>query len=720
MLLSGQDVAYYDSGNSLSPPADYLDSYLMVDFVADTSTENTVNGVAGQPFAGLALSLNGGDGANNQISPDVVTVNNSDFAGDLLQYGTAAENLAGLHVGLCRPYRAVFLAFGLEGINSRSDRSQVMAQSIAWLMQTPPAHGVELTATEGTQIGNFGDTVAHTFRLRNTGAAADTFSLARAGLGPYNWPTSAPSSPVGLASCASRQIAVTVQVPVTKSWHITDSFTISAQSTAAPTLTDVITRYTKTPAPVLLVDDDRWYSFATEFKQALSDNGIPYDYWLVPKAFTGSEPPSPPASTLAMYPMTVWYTAYDWYQPLTVAEEERLIDYLNNSGRLFFSSQDFLYRHKLNHSGNYGPFAQDYLGVLAHTEDFTTTVASGELDNPVGTLLGPYPLTFPAGYQNFTDALTPTTSAGVASRGQADQPNGLTNAGITRIVYPAPTPPTIFTETWRTNFLAYGPELLGRSERARLMQRSVGWLSWLGASTVTAEANSVSSGSWITFTAAITNDGWDDLTTATFTATFPAYLTPGSGTFNWSGPLAVNQSTTFTYTAQINQPLPAGTVISQTSWLAYPAHNIRFDRVAAVPVTPNFSESSLGVTPAAGIQQSDTLTYTLVLRNRGMVGSGAVTTTNTLPNSLQLLGASAQAGTVISSGNALTWTAASLGVGAETTLTVRAVVSATGVGTIRNVAQVDDGFNRAVVLSADASFKVWPWYLPVIVKNATP
>ena len=68
---------------------------------------------------------------------------------------------------------------------------------------------------------------------------------------------------------------------------------ISVPAGSSLTATDVVTRHTKTPAPVLLVDDDRWYSFADQFKEALDLNGIPYDYWYVPKSWSGPVPPSP-------------------------------------------------------------------------------------------------------------------------------------------------------------------------------------------------------------------------------------------------------------------------------------------------------------------------------------------------------------------------------------------------------------------------------------------
>ncbi|MEW5959703.1 MAG: S8 family serine peptidase, partial [Chloroflexota bacterium] len=522
LLLSGQDVAYHDGGGSIFSTASYLRNYLKAAYVQDNSG---LEAVAGQgPLEGLSLTIAGGDGADNQTSPDVIANVDSDFAGSLLAYGDGG--LAGLHIGRCVPYRALFLAFGYEGINSSGDRALVMARALDWLLDSPAEVELELNPLSDTVISNFGTVASHTVRIRNTGALTDTIGLTYSSTWPVN---PAPPANLTLTSCQSQVITIGVTVDTT-TWHISDTLTLTAQSTVSSALTATATRTSQSPAPVLLVDDDRWYSFAAEYRAALEANDIPYDYWLVPKSWSGPVPPSPPLSTLQMYPMTVWYTAYDWFQPLTAVEEERLAAYLAGGGRLLFSGQDYIYNlpdHKPSQ------FTQDYLGVLAHTEDYSSTLVVGEAGNIVGTYLGPYPLTFPPGYNNWTDALTPTATAQVATRGQAGQPNGVTHAGF------GPG-----GEAWQTLFLAYGPELLDSSSRARLMQRGLGWLSWLGRSTVEPGVAAALDGAAILYTATITNDGWDNLATAYFTATLPAGLTwdtysadlaPDGGDLAWSG-----------------------------------------------------------------------------------------------------------------------------------------------------------------------------------------
>ncbi len=712
LLLSGQDVAFYDGGGSFFGAAPYFSKYLKASFVQETQVY-TISGTSNEPFAGLFLTITGGDGADNQVSPDVIANVGPDFAGTLATFGASSSDIAGLHIGLCVPYQALFLPFGFEAINNQTDRNQVLERTLDWLMQAPAQTGVELTPTEATLIGNFGAVVSHTVRVRNTGASNATFNLSLSSGAPYNWPVNpVPPPTLSLTSCQSQTITIGVRVNISNSWHVSDTRTFTAQLTTNPAVIDTITRTTKSPAPVLLVDDDRFYSFAAEFKEALAANQIPYDYWLVPKSWSGLVPPSPPLETLQMYPLTVWYTAYDWFQPLTTPEEDHLAAYLNGGGRLMFSGQDYIYNLPDREPS---PFAQNYLGVLAHTEDYSSTLMVGQSGNWVGAQLGPYPLTFPPGYNNWTDALTPTATAQVATRGQAGQPNSLTHSGIGS-----------GGQAWHTYFLSFGPELLSSADRARLMQRSLGWLSWLGSSTVTPSVSASLDGTDLTYTARLINDGWLDLPTATFTATFPGELTPGpaspelnlvGGDLVWSGPLPRNQTKVFTYTASLTSSLPLGTWVRQTSWLAYPEHSILFDRVAEVRVNfPDLSSSSLSVTPTQDVGKSDVLNYTLVLKNTGLVNDPIVTATHTLPPMLEWVGVDPPSqGTMVTGGKSFTWTTA-LAQNEVATLTYRAVISYETSSAIQNTVYVNDGLNDPLVLTAYTTFKIRPLYLPIIFK----
>jgi uncharacterized repeat protein (TIGR01451 family) len=714
LLITGQDIGYFDGGGYNGGVSALFKNYLKAKYLQDTADANFITGSDGEPFAGLSFSFNNAGGAENQTTPDIIDIEDPDYTHRLLQYGDSSD-LAAIYTGLyCLPYRTVYFSFGFEGIGDRATRQQVMQQAIDLLTQPAPETGIELTSAESRIIGNFGQTISHTVRLRNIGTSADTITLTNISTGPYYWETNTLPPQVTLSTCELQQLDFAVRIPVTPTWHITDSSRLMAQSGNTPMLTDVITIHTKSPAPVLLVDDDRFYSFAALYQQTLSDANILYDFYSVPKSYSGGQPDSPTLSMLEMYPMVIWYTAYDWVNVLTPLEEYRLESYLNGGGRLFFSSQEFLRDHLDNHNGEYQPFATDYLGVEVHTEDYYSTEIHGQRDNPVGAYLGPSSLIFPPGYRNYTDALTPTTAAQVATTGQWAQPNSLTNRG------------NAGPNVWHTNFLAFGPEVMPMADRIALIQRSVGWLSWLGDSSIQPEATIIQNGTLITYNVSLKNDGWGNIASAQFTATLPAYLTPVSASggvtlqddeFLWSGPLAAGSNHSLTFTAQINQPLTAGTVISQTNWLAYNEHTVKFDRITTMDVGPDLNNSAMVVTPTHNIAQYDILTYTITVENQGTVDSPVVTTTNTLPAVMELMTVELpSAGQVQSHGNHLTWTTG-LSINQVATVTFMAKVTGEGPGVIANVAQVDDGVYPLITLTAESRFALRSTFLPVVVKD---
>jgi uncharacterized repeat protein (TIGR01451 family) len=412
--------------------------------------------------------------------------------------------------------------------------------------------------------------------------------------------------------------------------------------------------------------------------------------------------------------MVLWFSAYDWYQPLTPEEEGRLAAYLNGGGHLYYNGQDYLFD-----SGGPNEFARTYLGVDDYTEDFTSTVVVGDVESPVGSYLGPFEVVYP--YNNYSDALTPTTTARVAFVGQEGQPNTLTNAGPV---------PLGGGPSWRTTFFAFNPDGLDSMAKARLMQRITGWLSWLGGSTISADKAIARDTDTLTYTLVLRNDGWDDVATAHFTSMFTSDLVPIPGSisggaswdasqsaFVWSGPLEHGKSLTFTYQADVAGPLPTGHVVSHTVWMGYDSHSIRFDRIAITPINlPSFSQSAFSVTPTSG-EIGSVLTYTLQVHNTGTT-DGLATTTNPLPSSLALIPNSLQAsgGITHTDGRTITWTIP-VAVGDSAALTYAAVITEVPPGFLLvNRAILDDDLGAILPLEALAIVSGDPTYLPIIIK----
>lgn len=706
LFLTGQDVGYWDGGGSWFHSTEYYEHYLKADYVSDNADAHNLQGLAGDIFAGLDLTIQGGDGADNQSSPDEITVANADYASAVVQY--QGDGSGGQRVGLCLPYRVVYLSFGFEAINSASDRQVVMEQVINWLMSPRQQVGVQLTPSSQTLIGPTATAVVHTLRLRNSGetGGSDTYTLTFQG---NDWPTALSTDTAVVASCASVNIEVMVQVPPTVAWNVSDTVTVTAHSTALPTLARSSLLTTKTPAPILLVDDDRWYDQEAHYQAALEANGLAYDYWNV----NGAGYNSPPLDILQRYPIVIWFTGYDWYQTLTPDEEARLATYLEGGGRLFLSGQDYLY------AAGFTDFATDYLGILTYTEDLTTTVAIGVAGNLVGHGLGPYNLNYP--FNNWSDALTPTLSTETAFRGGHGASIGLAHA--------APS--------YRTVFFSYPFETLDSRAAERVMERVVGWLSWLGTSTLAADRTLVADGDPLICTITLRNDGWDGISRASLLNPIPAYTSyvagslqpaeaiyhPLTNTVTWHGGIAAGQSVIVSYRVDVASPLAPGTVISNVAYIGYDDHYVPFDREVDVRVNvPDLSASTIKVDKETA-ERGEPLTYTIVLRNEGIIDASSAVLTNVIPAHVAyVLGSLSTEGAppAVYNEGKVTWSGP-LGLGSPVTITYGVVVSTTrGDLAIRNVAHLEDDFGYVTERTATALLPPLTQFFPLITKDYRP
>lgn len=106
---------------------------------------------------------------------------------------------------------------------------------------------------------------------------------------------------------------------------------------------------------VLLVEDDGYSGFYSEFPPVLDALGVIYQVW-----DTYEENSFPDAATLAAYPRVIWEPQYSGPSQ---AAEDILAAYLNGGGSLFLSSRGYI-----GHQG-ITPFLNTYLGVQTRTND---------------------------------------------------------------------------------------------------------------------------------------------------------------------------------------------------------------------------------------------------------------------------------------------------------------------------------------------------------------
>ncbi|MCX8173122.1 MAG: S8 family serine peptidase [Thermoplasmata archaeon] len=154
---------------------------------------------------------------------------------------------------------------------------------------------------------------------------------------------------------------------------------------------------TSSPATILLVDDDLGANYEVYFTKPLTLAGYSFDVWDV--YVDGS----PGIDTLNQYEVVIWTTGDDWYSTLSASDEANLGEYLDGGGKLFLSSQDYLYDAGLT------SFGMDYLHIGAYDDDYGATYVVGVSGDPISGGLGTVRLLYP--YWDFTDHVEPDATA---------------------------------------------------------------------------------------------------------------------------------------------------------------------------------------------------------------------------------------------------------------------------------------------------------------------
>ncbi len=410
LLLSGQDIAFYDGGGTPFGPGVQPYLYELVGVVYDgEQAQSEVVGV--EVFEGLRASIQGGGGANNQLAPDTIRVQSPNRVSWVWRYDDGST--AGAATSICVPFRSLFFGFGYESIADRTDRLDVMDRSLDWLVAPPLTAGLSMeTIGDPIQIGQPGEQVTHTFQLQHIGVAGPTDTLTLSVDGS-TWAATLSPTHATLSPCGSLTAQLVVTIPDDIGVDVHAATTVAIHSMLVPTRS-VLTFTSKTPAPILLVDDDRWYPMEDYYTWVLRTAGFPYDLWDTKHNLGGiSGARSPTTETLMRYPFVIWFTGYDWFAPIRDEELTRLIAYLDRGGRLMLTSQSFLMYHSEDRLA-------DILGLGIPNWIPEPTQATGVSDHPAGGGWGPVDLEYP--YQNWSYTVEPQPSAQPVIRGQAGQP----------------------------------------------------------------------------------------------------------------------------------------------------------------------------------------------------------------------------------------------------------------------------------------------------------
>ena len=157
---------------------------------------------------------------------------------------------------------------------------------------------------------------------------------------------------------------------------------------------------------ILLVDDDNNAPDTRPyFTAALDAMGLDYD------VFDTGGGNGPDLGGLLGYKMVFWFSgdAYGSTAGPNATDEANLTAYLDAGGRLFLSSQDYLYDWGLT------TFGQNYLGIATYSDDVgDATGQIGIAGDPIGDSLGPFSLTYPSGFSDYGDIVNAGAGASVA------------------------------------------------------------------------------------------------------------------------------------------------------------------------------------------------------------------------------------------------------------------------------------------------------------------
>jgi len=134
-FISGQDIgwALCDLSSEEWTPggATWYRTYLGALYTGDDAESLSVYGVGSDPVSdGLMFAIEGGDGANNTGTQDLIEPFGS---GSVIFHYSAGESLvAGVRMDSTDTFKTVYLPFGFEAIDNAQDRADLMTNIMDW------------------------------------------------------------------------------------------------------------------------------------------------------------------------------------------------------------------------------------------------------------------------------------------------------------------------------------------------------------------------------------------------------------------------------------------------------------------------------------------------------------------------------------------------------------------------------------------------------------
>ncbi len=623
LLISGQNLA------SLDGRAGFEESWFLrklegvfVDELNLSGAESNIMGVEGSQFFDLNVTLNGQNSAKNQESPDLVEPRPNSFSEPII---INKEGMAmGLQSGFCEPYRIVYLGFGLEGVNQTSARAELLKRSLDTLLAPRNPSGVGWIAERDRELVIPGQQLALDIELQNfSELITDTFDITLAGNG---WTGDLITQTLTLEPCQVGQTSLIMNIPEDALMDEVHEVELTAVSQSNPQSSSKLNLELKTPGQILLVDDDRFFDGAPPYRSALETLNLNFDVW--DTEGKDLKPNILQSDLLNAYEIVIWFTGYDWHAPVTQEENFALTTYLRQGGRLFLSSQDYLF-YNLHSS------LTRELGIVDYQETITPTVVYAEptLALPAD-LAGPLPLSY-SPYQNFSDGLIPSAES---------VPFFWHNQGMAAGVGRSEGTPG------RSLFWGFPFETLPANQHAAAMNGVMGWLTDWGDSTLEIDRQRGALGETRTYTLTLQNGDLSRSNAVAITNTLPAGLQlqietlAGDAGYNankqqitWQGTLEPGESHQIIYQVQADNAVQPGAKLVNRVEIYDPQQGFSFEK--SIPTwfnVPDLSQSQIKSQAAPG-PLSGIITYSLSLQNDTPIEARNITATLRLPDSLHPL-----------------------------------------------------------------------------------
>jgi len=227
LLISGQDIGYWDSQWVWGRAPLFYHNYLYADYVRDRTRINDLKGLDDDILEGVHLLLEDvyAYKKGDYLAPDEVKPIDGN-ATSIIIYET--DGSAGLKTDVCgpnpfasaqgRPYRAVYLSFGYEDAGPRPGYAAVLDRGIQWLMASRPLRATSLRPKDQYMVGEPGTSVQYSVRVANDGQMASAYDLSLSG---NAWPTtildSQTQNPITrtrvISPCGWQDLLVRVEIP---------------------------------------------------------------------------------------------------------------------------------------------------------------------------------------------------------------------------------------------------------------------------------------------------------------------------------------------------------------------------------------------------------------------------------------------------------------------------------------------------------------------------